>query len=36
MNMFCGVHTIEGGGELDDILGGGVETDIPTSLTSHT
>jgi len=22
MNMFWGVHTIEGGGELDDILGG--------------
>ena len=38
MNMFWGVNTIvKGGGEVDDIfLGEGVETGIPTSLTSYT
>ena len=38
MNMFWGVNTrVKGGGEVDDIIfGGGVETDIPTSLTSYT
>ena len=36
MNLFWGVSIIFKGEEVDDIFEGGVETDIPTSLTSHT
>jgi len=36
MHMFLGVSIIFKGEEVDDIFEGGVETDIPTSLTSQT